>query len=367
MIILYLTGQIALHGGIERVTVMKLNYWAETGNDVYLSTYEQGDKPFVYPISPKVHCEDLNINYNVNYTCESLYSFRCLKLVPRHFFRTLSLIRKIKPDVIVVPNFGYEFWFLPFIKGRSMLIREYHDSQYQRKFGGVKVWIDDFIQRFYNSVVVLTPQEVRYFRYKKNVTVIPNPIKVSSCISDLSYSKIVTVGRIDKIKRFELFIEIAELVVKKYPEYIFEIYGEGNPIYKDELVELIKSKQLQNNIFFMGITSEVQRTLSEASIYVCTSKTESFGLTLIEAMDVGLPVVSFDCPHGPKNIISDGVDGYLIQNDSIIEASDAIINLIEDKKLLVLMGNSARLNARRYHLDNIMKMWINLFNKYWGL
>ena len=79
MRILYFTGQIALHGGIEKVTVMKLNYWVETGNDVYLSTYEQGDKPFVYPISSKVHYEDLNINYNVDYTYESLYSFRGLK------------------------------------------------------------------------------------------------------------------------------------------------------------------------------------------------------------------------------------------------------------------------------------------------
>ena len=193
MRVLYLTGQIALHGGIERVTIMKLNYWAETGNDVYLLTYEQGDKPFVYPISPKVHYEDLNINYNVDYTCESLYSFRCLKLVPRHFFRTFSFLKKIKPDVIVVPNFGYEFWFLPFIKGKAMLVREYHDSQYQRKSGGVKVWIDDFIQHFYNSVVVLTPQEVGYFKYKKNIKVIPNPTKGSAYISDLSYTKIVTV------------------------------------------------------------------------------------------------------------------------------------------------------------------------------
>ena len=231
MRILYFTGQIALHGGIEKVTVMKLNYWVETGNDVYLSTYEQGDKPFVYPISSKVHYEDLNINYNVDYTYESLYSFRCLKLVSKHFFRTVSLLKKIKPDVIIVPNFGYEFWFLPLIKGRSMLVREYHDSQYQRKFGSIKVCIDDFIQRFYDAVVVLTPQEVSYFKYKKNIKVIPNPIKKSTYISDLSYSKIVTVGRIDRVKRFELFIEIAELVIKKYPKYRFEIYGEGNPIY----------------------------------------------------------------------------------------------------------------------------------------
>lgn len=244
-----------------------------------------------------------------------------------------------------------------------MLVREYHDSQYQRKFGSIKVCIDDFIQRFYDAVVVLTPQEVGYFKYKKNIKVIPNPIKKSTYISDLSYSKIVTVGRIDRVKRFELFIEIAELVIKKYPKYRFEIYGEGNPIYKNELLELIKSKKLQNNIFFMGGTSEIQRVFSEASIYVCTSKTESFGLTLIEAMGVGLPVISFDCPHGPKNIIHDGVDGYLIQNDSIVKASNAIINLIEDKKLLVSMGNSARLNAQRYLLDNVMKMWINLFNK----
>lgn len=103
----------------------------------------------------------------MDYTYESLYSFRCLKLVPKHFFRTVSLLKKIKPDVIIVPNFGYEFWFLPLIKGKAMLVREYHDSQYQRKFGTIKVCIDDFIQRFYDAVVVLTPKRRTILNIKK--------------------------------------------------------------------------------------------------------------------------------------------------------------------------------------------------------
>ena len=361
MKILYITGQIIQHGGIEKVLTMKLNYLAEAGHDVFLSTYEQGIHPFIYPISSKVTHEDIQINYNVDYARSSLYSWKYLRLVPKHMYRTYRLIRRIQPDVIVIPNFGYEYWFLPLIKKRAFIIREFHDSQYNRAAGGLKIKLDDFVQRFYDRIVVLTPQEIAYFNYKRNIVVIPNPIVETSHCSDLSTSVVMTVGRINRVKRFELFIEVAWQVIQAYPEAIFEIYGEGDTAYQRELQELIDEKKLGDYVLFKGPTPQVDKVLSQGAIYVCTSRTESFGMTLIEAMESGLPVVSFDCPHGPRNIIEEGVDGFLVSDDSVDRMSQLIIGLLSDRKQLKAMGMHARQKAASFHIDHIMKKWSNLF------
>lgn len=363
MKVLYITGQILQHGGIEKVLAMKLNYWADAGYDVYLSTYEQGGQPFIYPISNKVDYEDIHIDYNVDYSCSSLYSLKYLKLVPKHIYRTYQLIRRIKPDVIIIPNFGYEYWFLPLVKGNATIIREFHDSQYKRGMGGLKVKVDDFVQRFYDYIVVLTPQEVSYFKHKSNVAVIPNPIVEATVLSDLSSYRVVTVGRLNRVKRFELFIEVARQVVQVYPDAVFEIWGEGDSVYRCELESLIEKENLGNHVFLRGATSQVDKELSKASMYVCTSSTESFGMTLIEAMESGLPVVSFDCPHGPRNIIHDNEDGFLIPNDSVDKMAQVIVDLLRNRKKLSEMGQKARENATAFHIDNVMKKWLNLFSK----
>ena len=361
MKIIYITGQIIQHGGIEKVLAMKLNYLAEAGHEVFLSTYEQGGHPFIYPVSSKVTYEDIQIDYNVDYTRSSLYSWKYLRLVPKHMYRTYCLIRRIQPDVIVIPNFGYEYWFLPFVKGRASIIREFHDSQYNRAMGGLKIKVDDFVQRFYHRIVVLTPQEVAYFNYQRNIAVIPNPIVETSHCSDLSSSVIMTVGRINRVKRFELFIEVARQVILVHPEAVFEIYGEGDAAYQRELQQLIDEKKLGDHVFFKGSTSQVDKVLSQGAIYVCTSRTESFGMTLIEAMESGLPVVSFDCPHGPRNIIEEGVDGFLVSDDSVDRMSQLVCTLLSDRKLLLSMGKKARQKAASFHIDHIMKKWLNLF------
>ena len=363
MKILYITGQIASHGGIERVTIMKLNYLVITGNEVFLSTYEQMGRPLIYPLSDNVEYTDIAVNYNVDYNKESLYSWRCIKLVWKHIQRTRKLINRIKPDVIVVPNFGYEYWFLPFIKGNSSIIREFHDSQYCVNHHRLKYAIDDFIQKLYDRIVVLTPQEKEYFKYKKNIEIIPNPVALSENVSDLCAKKIISIGRIDMVKGFEKLIEIAALVNRKHPDWIFEIYGNGETSYVNYLRQIIHEACLDNVILLKGHTSDVWSKLVDASIYLCTSKTESFGLTLVEAMSAGLPVVSFDCPNGPRNIIHNGEDGFLVDIDSVEKASTALIFIIENIADRKRLGKNAYENSLRFCIDLIMKRWLNLFGE----
>lgn len=369
MKILYLTSQLALHGGAEHVTALKLNGLVDKGYEVYLSTYEQGDRPFVYFLSDKVKWSDLGINYNVNYIDESPYSFKQIKKVPSHIRRSRNLIQDIQPDIIIVPYSVYEFWFLPFIKGKARIIKEYHDSQHKKttirwfdKQIITKI-IDNCIQRLYDRAIVLTPQEIEYFKYQKNIEVIPNPIDCSEQKSNLSAKKIITVGRIAPVKGFNHFIEVAERVHQIEPEWFFEIYGGGPAVFTAPLQKMIREKGLDNVIILKGETNNVYNVLSNASIYLCTSSSESFGLTLVEAMESGLPVVSFDCPNGPKNIINDGTDGFLVPLGDVEAMTAKVLQLIQDKAMLIKMGDNAIKNAKRFHVDSIIEKWSDLFKR----
>jgi glycosyltransferase involved in cell wall biosynthesis len=98
-----------------------------------------------------------------------------------------------------------------------------------------------------------------------------------------------------------------------------------------------------------------------SSILLLTSLFEPFGLVLPEAMSCGLPVVSFDCPYGPADIITDGVDGFLIKNRDVQAFADRVCQLIEDKELRVRMGQAAIKSSQRYRADVIMPKWKELF------
>ena len=110
-------------------------------------------------------------------------------------------------------------------------------------------------------------------------------------------------------------------------------------------------------IFFLDIL------YIESSIFVLTSLYEPFGLVIVEAMSCGLPVVAFDCPSGPANIINDGVDGFLIKNRDIDEFAEKLCMLIESPQLRLEIGKSAIQSSKRYSAEQVMPQWISLFNQ----
>ena len=92
-----------------------------------------------------------------------------------------------------------------------------------------------------------------------------------------------------------------------------------------------------------------------------TSIYEPFGLVMPEAMSYGLPVVAFDCPYGPSDIITDGVDGFLVKDRSIEDFANKVCRLIEDEDLRRRMGVAGAKSSLRYSAENIMPLWRNLF------
>ena len=122
-------------------------------------------------------------------------------------------------------------------------------------------------------------------------------------------------------------------------------------------------RELRGKVLLKGYTNEILQKMSEASVFCLSSKFEGFGLVIVEAMSVGLPVVSYMCPCGPGDIVADGKDGFLIPMGNETLFAERICTLIEDEALRVEMGRNAFKSSERYQIDKIIEMWMSLFHQ----
>jgi glycosyltransferase involved in cell wall biosynthesis len=167
------------------------------------------------------------------------------------------------------------------------------------------------------------------------------------------------VGKQGYQKGYDLLLHSWKLVYQQHPDWHLEIYGTIAAEYK--LQELAESLDITNAVHFFKPVQDIQTKYLDASIYAMSSRFEGFGMVLIEAMACGVPCVSFDCPHGPADIITHGEDGFLIENGNIKQMSDAIIHLIQDESLRIKMGTAAKQNVQRFLPENIIYQWDALF------
>ena len=176
-----------------------------------------------------------------------------------------------------------------------------------------------------------------------------------SKLSTLEDKTILAAGRLVPQKGFDLLIEAFAKIVDKAPDWKVKIFGAGKD--KEMLQDIIAEKHLYNNVLLMGPTQEIEKELTKSSIYALSSRFEGFGMVIVEAMQCGVPVVSFDCPKGPGEIIAHGEDGILVKDGDVDAFADALLELIEDKNKRIKFGKKAVENVKRYTIDEIGKQW----------
>ena len=149
--------------------------------------------------------------------------------------------------------------------------------------------------------------------------------------------------------------------MRELENWTLDIYGQGDQTdYRQLMAELgIDSNRCHLN----GPVEDVVKAYQESSIFVLSSRFEGFGMVLIEAMACGLPVVSFDCPAGPDEIITDGVDGLLVPSGDVYALAEKLMVLMSDDNLRRRLGQQARQTAQRYEMTTIANQWIALFEK----
>lgn len=365
MKILYLTDQIYLHGGIEKVLSQKANYLADvSGDEVYVVTYNQQKNKPVYTFSNQIKFFDLNINYEI---LLSYFHPKNLKKVPKHRAALKNILKEINPDVVVSCHYGPDFYFLPFLEKQIPKIKEFHSSRffYQGNSGGLKDKIlkklGSKIEKKYNQLVVLNDSESEFYA-NKNIAVIPNPAEITEKKADYHSKKIMAAGRISPVKNFGELITIFSRLAKDFPDWELHFYGENYSDMKEKLTIIIKKLGLEKQIKFKNSVTDLKKIMCNYSIYAMTSHTECFPMVLLESLSVGIPVISYDAPTGPKHIIKNNEDSFLIPNKNLDIFTAQLKILMQDENLRKEMGAKARGNVRRFAIDLIMQKWKNMFD-----
>ena len=196
----------------------------------------------------------------------------------------------------------------------------------------------------------------------ENVSVIPDPIPVSLSLSNgVKKKRVITIGRYAYQKGYDMLLQTWAEVEDKYVDWTLEIYGMGDQsLYRKMIDDLgIDSKRC----LLSGPVDDVGQVYKDSSIVVLSSRFEGFGLVLVEAMASGLSVVSFDCPAGPDEIITDGYDGLLVPSGDVKAMANKLMSLMADEELRNRFSKNAHQSARRYDMDMIAGKWVDLFNK----
>lgn len=379
MKIVYCLPQIYNPGGIERTTSLKANYFVDIkGWDVVIITANQDDAPPYYPLSEKVKLIDLGIDYTPTLAMpilKRLYYRR--KLLQKHKKRLSALLFQEKAD-FVVSTFGSEAAFLPSIKDGSKKILEFHFCRGHKRMVAdayhypfltklafyYRCWQEEnVIVPKYDQFVVLTEQDKQnWIKDIPNVVCIPNALTFENEGKALLKNKhAIAVGRLDAQKGFDRLIDIWAMVVKQHEDWILDIYGQGAD-YK-MLEQQILRNGLSGKVILHGATKHIKEKYLESSIFLMTSVFEGIGMNLLEAVGLGLPSVCFTFPCGPKDIISDKENGFLVEDGDKDKFVKRVCQLMADEKLRRTIGENAIHMAGRYSKDNIMRKWVALFEK----
>ncbi|MGL5963546.1 MAG: glycosyltransferase family 4 protein [Fusobacteriaceae bacterium] len=378
MKIVYLINSLKNPGGMERVLINKANYFSQKfGYEIFIITTDQNNLENFYKLNEDIKCIDLKINYFEDF--QKSFQKRIIPFLKKKKLHKELLEKKLlelKPDFVI--SLGCEdTYFLPKIKDSSLKIREFHFGKNSRKdfaksfdrgyLYKVKAYLDtlreEFLVNKYNKTIILTKEDLTLWKNKSNLKVIYNSISnIPESSSSCEEKKIVSVGRLDGQKGYDRLIEAWKIVIEKNDEWILEIYGDG--IDKKKLKSKILELNLENSFLLKGSTNKIEEKYRNSSIYVMSSRYEGFGMVLIEAMSHGLPVISFDCLSGPRDIISDNKDGYLVKNGDIEALAEKILDLMENNEKRKEFGKEAKKNVVRFSEDKIMYQWKELFESY---
>lgn len=344
--VLFVTLSLA-GGGAERVVSILSSELAEQGRDVHLILYDRKNNE--YPLSSKVKLQELSRPIGSN-------------PLSRLFNRVIELrriIKEITPD-IVIPFLAKPTEHV-FFATRGMRLKFIATVRNNPKLypssSGLR-YVANWITRHSDAIMLQTAEQASYFKTESDrVFVVPNPVKQEMIDTQYQYKTsihtIATFGRLNEQKNHELLINAFSVFCKRYPEFELNIWGEGEK--KSVLEKLICDKKMSDKIHLCGNTSKVKDELLNTDIFVLSSNYEGLPNSLMEAMAVGVPVISTDCPTGPKDLITNKENGILVTSDSVDELVNALKLLASDYQLRKYIGQNAKKYMKNFTASEIAK------------
>lgn len=347
--ICFLEGDMSRRGGTEKMTAVLANLLAYR-NKVTVISLQFSNQNLFYELSEDVE-------------------FHVLKSVPgklRMLKKIVDIRRFIKEkniDIIVNVDIGIGIYGILAAKGTQTKVITWEHSNYYNNWGAkVFPFLRKFAVRFSDAVVVLTEQDKQ--NYIKNlhpstpIHVISNPISKKEVKYDANSKTILSAGALTPIKRFEKIVEVGKKIFVQHRDWEWVICGDG-PEY-ESLKQAIENADLSNHIHMAGSVSDMESYYRKAAMYVMTSKMEGLPMVLLEAKSYGLPIVSFDIMTGPKDIISNGKNGYLVPSDDVEQMIKKILQLMDDVELRTKFSYHSQDDIGKFDIVQIGEKWERL-------
>lgn len=374
MKIVYIYSTLAATGGTEKMITEKANYLSERyGYDVTIITcFQRANEENHFFTSNKIN----QINLEIPYFSQYKYKYPKRLGVKWQMNRLLKksinkAVKQIDPDILIGVS-RFKANYISSLKCRAKKVIECHESRYNTLYDAsikrsflTKVFLYIYTSLYFRNIeqnadviVTLTEGDRQLWRRAKRTEVIPNfSIMPISQLSDCTSKRVIAVGRLAWEKGFERLIEAWKVVVNKHPDWHLDIFGDGK--LKLELENVIKKDNI-NHIKLNGVTKDISKEYATSSICVVTSRFEGFSLVILEAMKHALPCVAFDCPFGPRSIINDGYNGFLVEDGNTGLFAEKLCRLIEDEELRIKFSKYAKEKALLFNPDSIMNEWKKL-------
>lgn len=362
------------YGGIEKQVTTLANELSKEYEVEIISLYDILSGESFYQLDDKVNVKYIfNFGPNKDKIKDALKKFKlitlikqlckALKILYTKYFGLGKIIKNLNTDILISSRIEFSKQIkrndiITISQEHSFIDNEKYIKKVRKSFKHIKYLI-----------VMTKGAKEKYDEWLKNekikpeVIVIPNIIKEnkSGKISNLNNRQIISVGRLEDVKDFYTLILVFSVIVKKYPNYILKIIGEGS--MREKLEEQIKKCNLQKNVILTGrrTENEINNELIKSDVFVLTSKSESFSLVLCEAMNFGVPCIAFDVDVGPREIIQDGKNGFLIENRNVDLMIERLDELLYNISLRRFLGSNSYNVAKNYYSENIINKWKNIF------
>ena len=343
-------------GGAERVMSQLANHFSRAGYEVHLVTSFPVDGE--YPVDEDVH----------RYTLEAqeLNQSRLMRNISR-IAKLRKLCKKIKPHVLI--SFMQEPNFRAILATAGLPVKTVVSvrNDPNREYGGtLGRFVGKYIMPLADGCVFQTAQAQAWFPQKlqKRSAIILNEVNESFFKTERTGAKhVVSLGRLSAQKNYAMLIRAFGRIAGKHPDQDLLIYGKGD--HAEMLEQMIGELGLQERVKLMGVTTKVHDVHSKAGVFVLSSDYEGMPNALMEAMAVGVPSISTDCPcGGPEMLIRDGENGLLVPVGDEEAMAAALDKLLSDPHLAQKMGEQARADAQRYTPEKIFKKWKAFIDQY---
>ena len=365
------------YGGIEKSVIILANVLCKSYDVEIATVYKLYESP-VFQLDERVKVKYLNGKFAPNheqlrnaYNSKNIFkiikeSLFALKVLYRRKHSIKKYLESTDSDIIISTRDIFNFWLSKYANKDALKIgwehNHFHDNiKYANNIVNSAKKLD---------YLVLVSKELnnyyskRLSDFKCKCVYIPNSIdSLPDKVSRLNNKRFVSVGRLSPEKGYLDLIKVFEMIHKKHSDWTLDIIGDG--VENEKLKKYVEVNNLEKYITLHGFQGKeyIDDILDKSSIYLMTSYTESFGIVLIEAMSHGLPCVAFSSAEGAREIIENGVNGYLVDNRSFEDMLSVVDKLIKDKKLISKIGENARGCVSKYTSDNVKKLWLDILEK----